>query len=143
MSMQQIDQEAWKWVLHEFMAVDTTLGLEGCGLLGFLPVLPSNWKPPRALCHGDWNLTPDEAGTLIMVLLDSIRKNGAISFPDSVSPEDPFFEPRNKQYYFKENAKDMKWIYSWNPSDKGYNNSRLDYLMRLQIKSVMALPEKS
>lgn len=134
MSMQQIDQEAWKWVLHEFMAVDTTLGLEGCGLLGFLPVLPSNWKPPRALCHGDWNLTPDEAGTLIMVLLDSIRKNGAIRFPDSVSPEDPFFEPRNKQYYFKENAKDMKWIYSWNPSDKGYNNSRLDYLMRLANK---------
>ena len=25
-----------------------------------------------------------------MVLLDSIRKNGAIRFPDSVSPEDPF-----------------------------------------------------
>ncbi|HHW03031.1 MAG TPA: DEAD/DEAH box helicase [Thermoanaerobacterales bacterium] len=131
MSFQQLEQEAWKWVLHEFMAADRILGLEGQGMLGFLPVPPLNWNPPKALCQEPWNLTPDEATTLIMVLLDSVRKNGAVMFPDCVSPSDSFFEPRNKQYYFKDNMKIPGRIYSWNPTDKSHSNARLDYLLRL------------
>lgn len=58
MSYQQLETEAWKWVLHEFMAGDRTLGLEGQGLLGFMPVPPPNWSPPKALCRNPGTLLP-------------------------------------------------------------------------------------
>lgn len=131
MSYQQLETEAWKWVLHECMAGDRTLGLEGQGLLGFMPVPPPNWSPPKALCREPWNFTADEATTLIMILLDSVRRNGAVRFPDCVDPRDSFFAPRNKEYYFKENMSVPGRIYSWNPAAKGRSNSRLDYLLRL------------
>lgn len=130
-SNQELEEEAWKWVLNEFMARDRVLGLEGQGLLGFIPITPPNWKPPKALCGAPWNLTPDEAATLIMILLDSVRKNGAVRFPDCVDPRDSFFAPRNGEYYFKENMSVPGRIYSWNPAAKGRSNSRLDYLLRL------------
>ncbi len=132
MSLQQLEREAWKWVLHEFMASDRTTGLEGQGLLGFRPVPPPGWRPPRALCKEPWKFTEQEATHLIMVLLDTLRKNGAVRFPDFVDPKDPFFAPKNREYYFKENVSVPGRIYSWNPAiTRGGNNSRLDYLLRL------------
>jgi len=131
MSLQELETEAWKWVLHEFMARDRTIGLEGLGLLGFMPVLPPGWHAPKALCQAPWNFTDREAKELIMVLLDSIRKNGAIRFPDFVDPRDSFFAPKNREYYFKGDMSVPGCIYSWNPVSSGGNNSRLDYLLRL------------
>jgi len=63
--------------------------------------------------------------------LDSVRRNGAVSFPDCVDPRDSFFAPRNKEYYFKENMSVAGRIYSWNPVSKSHSNTRLDYLLRL------------
>ncbi|MGI6284939.1 DEAD/DEAH box helicase [Neomoorella humiferrea] len=131
MSMQQLEIEAWKWVLHEFIVSDRIIGLEGLGLVGFKPVLPPGWNPPRALCKEPWNFTVAEATDLIMVLLDTVRKSGAVRFPDVVDPRDPFFAPRNKEFYFKENMSYPGRVYSWTPTRKGGNNSRMDYLLRL------------
>lgn len=132
---QSLENEAWKWVLYEFMANDRAIGLEGQGLLGFTPVLPSGWSPPPALCNPPWNLTEQEAVTLMMVLLDTVRHKGAIIYPDNVDPNDTFFTPRNREYYFTKCAPVQGRVLSWLPANDGGINTRLDYLMRLPSKN--------
>lgn len=39
-SLQERKNEVWKWVLHEFLALDRRISLEGLGLLGFALVKP-------------------------------------------------------------------------------------------------------
>lgn len=129
LSLEDLERQAWQWVLMEFMGFDRATGLEGLGLLGFKPPLPDDWQPPRALLK--WGLTESEAASLIMVLLDSFRKNGAIRFPDAVDPYDAFFAPRNREYYFKNGDAVPGRIYSWTPVRQGMSNSRLDYLLRV------------
>jgi superfamily II DNA/RNA helicase len=129
-SLQGRKAEAWKWILYELLAIDRRNSLEGLGCLGFSLVRPRNWKAPRPLMA--WGLSEDEVWTLFVVLLDSLRTKGAIRFPDSVSPEDEFFAPRNREYYFRGNGSNRRrHISSWAPSAKGVLNSRLDFLVRL------------
>ncbi|NLJ81145.1 MAG: DEAD/DEAH box helicase [Firmicutes bacterium] len=131
LSSQSIEDEAWKWVLSELMANDRTIGLEGQGLLGFVPVLPAGWVPPPALCRLPWNFTQQEAETLMYALLDTIRRSGAIIYPDNVEPTDTFFSPRNREYYFSQEAPVQGRVLSWLPVQKKGVNTRLDYLLRI------------
>ncbi|HBC29702.1 MAG TPA: DEAD/DEAH box helicase, partial [Clostridiales bacterium] len=131
LSAQALENEAWKWVLLEFMSTDRAIGLEGQGLLGFVPVLPAGWVPPRALQSPPWNLTSQEAVTLMSFLLDTIRRNGAIQFPQTVDPTDSFFSPRNREYFITKAAPVQGRIYSWLPVKEKGINTRLDYLMRI------------
>jgi hypothetical protein len=133
LSDQSLADEAWKWVLYEFVANDRAIGLEGQGLLGFAPVLPPEWRPPRALCSPPWNLTEQEIVILMMILLDTMRHNGAIIYPDNVDPTDTFFAPRNREYYFTKCAPVRGRVLSWLPATKGRINTRLDYLIRLPV----------
>lgn len=129
-SLQERKSEVWKWILHELLSIDRRNSLEGLGCLGFSLVRPDRWRPPRPLM--EWGLSEDEVWILFQVLLDSFRMKGAILFPDHVSPEDEFFYPRNREYYFKGNGSNArKHISSWNPSRKGVMNARLDFLLRL------------
>lgn len=128
-SIQEQKNEIWKWLMHEFVAINRRHGLEGFGLLGFSLVEPQGWVPPKALTGGKWGLTHSEAITLIKVLVDSIRVKGAVTFPDYVSPKDEFFQPRNREFYFRANQPvPVKGILSWNSTR---SNTRLDYLLRL------------
>ena len=130
-SRQELEETAWKWVLHEFMSTER-IGLEGLGLMGFVPPIQRKWSPPLPFRNGrPWNFTDDEATALIMTLLDSVRKRGAVLFPDSVKPTDDFFAPRNREYFFNMRASVRGRIFSWLPSAEGGNNSRLDYITRL------------
>ncbi|NLP18179.1 MAG: hypothetical protein GX376_03685 [Firmicutes bacterium] len=131
LSRQQIEDIAWKWVLLEFMAFQGDISLEGLGMLSFVPVLPPGWEPPSALLGAPWNLTSQEATTLLYVLLDSIRRNGAIQYPDTVDPIDPFFAPRNREYFFTKSAPINGRIYSWLPASKSAVNARLNYLLKI------------
>jgi len=129
-SIQERKGEAWKWVLYELLAIDRRNSLEGLGCLGFSLVKPERWHAPRPLM--DWGLSEDEVWVLFQVLLDSFRTKGAILFPDYASPEDEFFYPRNREYYFRGNGSNTRrHISSWNPSRKGVMNARLDFLIRL------------
>jgi len=135
LSQQQLEEEAWKWLLYEFMGRGGSTSLESLGLLGFIPDIPPDIHFARGFKTDPWNLTDDEMSCLMMVLLDSIRKNGAICFPDSVNPKDQFFAPLNREFYFKNNYAVPGYIYSWIPYSKGRNNAmrnntRLDFLMR-------------
>ena len=128
-SYQELINEAWKWVLQEFLALDRHISLEGLGLLGFALTRPTGAVAPRALMVPPWNLTEDEAWTLIMALLDTLRKSGAILFPGEVSPRDEVFIPRNKEIYVRENIADTKrGILSWYSTRL---NSRVDYFLRV------------
>ncbi|ADL68468.1 Protein of unknown function DUF1998 [Thermoanaerobacterium thermosaccharolyticum DSM 571] len=133
LSFQQLEEEAWKWVLYEFLGRGGDTSLEALGLLGFEPVLPENWRPPKALVSSYWNFSEEEAVKVIMILLDSMRRNGAICFPDSINPQDEFFKPLNREFYFKRDSKETGKVYSWVPASAGKNNSRLDFLMRLAV----------
>ena len=65
------------------------------------------------------------------VLLDTIRHKGAILYPDTVDPKDPFFSPRNREYYFTKSAPVQGRILSWLPVKEKGVNTRLDYLLRI------------
>lgn len=132
MSPQQIEEEAWKYVLHEFIRVDRKNSLEGLGLLGFVPVRPDRFCMNRGpLIKPPWNLDPEEIWILIRILVDSFRKNGAILFPDEISPTDEFFSPANREYFFKLNDSKAGKILSWLPVKLWGTNGRIDYLQRL------------
>jgi len=132
MSLQEKKGEIWKWIMYELIAFDRRNSLEGLGLLGFELSKPDGWGPPRYLLTGKWSLTADEVWTLYKILFDSLRVKGVVSFPDYVSPTDEFFEPRNKEFYFRTQTPDSKkGILSWNTNTL---NSRLDYLIKLSKK---------
>lgn len=131
-SLQEQENEVWKWVLYELLSIDSKIGLEGLGCLGFSIAKPKNWKAPEQLMKPPWKLSENEIWTLFRILLDSFRKKGAILFPDNVSPTDEFFQPTNREYCFRENGSmPKKHIFSWNPSSENATNARLDFIIRL------------
>jgi len=142
-SFQEQKNEVWKWILYEFLAIDRRNSLEGLGLLGFSIVKPKNWIPPRPLMNYPWNLNEEEVWTLFQILLNDFRVKGAILFPDNISPEDDFFTPRNRQYFFRENQSSAKKnIFSWSSYKSHRMNSRLDFLVRLARDGLKAdIPE--
>ena len=116
----------------ELLAFDRRNNLEGLGILSFRLVRPPGWQPPRPLSNPPWGLTPDEAWRLYTILLDSFRLQGAISFPDGVSPTDDAFSPRNRECYFRDNgAVPKRGILSWSSPARGKMNRRLDFLKKL------------
>ena len=129
-SPQMRKDEVTRWLMHELLALDRRNSLEGLGLLGFSLVKPSNWRAPRKLTES-LGLSPDEVWTLVAILLDSLRRQGVLLFPDHVSPKEEFFSPRNREYYFRSHSDSsgrVKGILGWNSNGL---NSRLDYLQRL------------
>jgi len=130
MSDQEREAEAWKWALHEFLALDRRNSLEGLGCLGFSLVRPRHWQPPTPLLA--WGLEENEVWTFFEVLLDTIRLNAAILFPEIVSPSDEFFAPRNREYFIRGHGSDAtSHVLSWSPSGAAVSNTRLDFLQRL------------
>lgn len=130
-SEQTYTDEAYKWILNDFLRIEKRIGLEGLGLLGFSLVQPVDWDPPEELLKSPWNLSRSEIWTLYQVLLDTFRQYNAITFPSGVSPENEYFRQYTYQHFFREkNADAKKKIKSWIPSP-GHPNTRKDFLMRL------------
>ncbi|ADI74081.1 DEAD/DEAH box helicase domain protein [Methanohalobium evestigatum Z-7303] len=135
LSPQEQENEIWKWLLYELLGIDSDMGLQGMGFIGFTLVKPDKWVPPPPLKKEPWNLSDDEIWILYQILLDSFRKYGAIHFPDVVDPKDEFFSPKNNESYFREfGSSKTKNIKSWVPNSDSHLNTRLDFLMRLSKK---------
>lgn len=125
------DREIKRWLMHEFVYGRARGSLEELGLMSFRLVKPQGWIPPSPLKEKPWELSDEEIWTLFQILLDSFRVDGAIRFPEGISPTDDFFQPRNFQFYYRENSSSRKrHILSWTPQTK-YSNKRLDYLVRI------------
>ncbi len=133
-SIQEKQDEVWKWLFYELLALDRRINLEGMGLLGFAVEQPDEWRAPPPLLRAPWQLTEAEVWTLFQVLLGYLRQQGVISFPEQVLPDDDFFKPRNREFYFRsysDSKSRRKGILGWNPQTI---NSRLDYLLRLAAR---------
>jgi hypothetical protein len=133
------NREVAIWLMKEFSPLDRRISLEGVGLLGFAPAIDLEWQMPDFLADEPWKFTKEDAEGMILLLLRSIRMNGAITYLRSdlenlVADED--FAPRNKTVYLRGNqaAKGRGFnIISWNPA-LGYSNARLDLLTRYLTK---------
>lgn len=128
--------EATRWVMREALALDRRIGLEGTGLAFFQLKRPKNFQVPPPVRNAPWGLSDDEAWTLISLLIDTVREQGAMAMPnDLVQPNDEIFQPRNRSVYLAEfsatgNAVPRGCsVLGWKP--RGGSNRRLDILMRL------------
>ena len=122
------------WLMQELIAWDRRISLEGLGLLRFRLVRPDRWRPPPPLLAAPWNLTREEAWQLLEMLLDTLRHQGAVTYPESVDPRDEAFAPRNRSQFMRgDRADSTKGIFSWVPT-RG-NNRRLDMLQRLLARA--------
>lgn len=118
------------WLMQELIGWDHRISLEGLGLITFRLVRPARWRPPQPLLEPPWNLTSKEAEQLVVLLLDTLRQQGAVTFPANVDPRDDAFAPRNRELFMREDrAASKKGVFSWIPT-RG-NNRRSDFLARL------------
>ena len=123
-------------LIKEFMNTEHQIGLEGLGLISFVPEKPDKWSRLNINSLGinaDLDLTIDELWELYTVLFNSLREMYAITYPDLVVITDKTFAPRNKEVYFKleseESALGNK-ILGWLPKENS-NNRRLDYIQKM------------
>ena len=137
MDEKQKKKEVWGWILQEFCALDRRISLEGVGLLSFLLIPPKEWKPIDDLSQPPWKLSKDESIAIYQVLVNTLRFNKAIVFPnDGPSPQDEIFARfnRNREYKFRgENSDSKKGIYSF-ISTSGRFNTRLEFLRKLYTR---------
>lgn len=128
------------WLMLEFSGVEKRLGLEGVGLLYFRPFRLPNWQPPQELLSAPWSFSPEEAYQVLAILLNTLRRQGAVTFLLNEEGIDLWdsgkkveFRPRTRPFYVHETQAGSYFkfgVYSWLPSER-YNNSRRDYLARL------------
>ncbi len=124
--------EVLRWIMSELIPLDRRHGLEGVGLLEIECIRPPGLKPPPPLLKAPWSLTEEEAWTLMVLLLDTLRTQMALRFPDGLAPTDEFFAPRNREVAFREQTlanASKKGLMAWCASDKKLNR-RLDLLIR-------------
>lgn len=130
------EKETAIWLMQEFMPLDRRISLEGVGLLHFRPVLPRNWTPPSFMQAAPWNLGMAESFTLIHLLLNTLRVQGAVSYllGDRVDlAREEAFAPRNRAYYVQRiGAK--AGIYGWLPAQAHYSNARMEILRKLLLR---------
>lgn len=118
------------WLSQELVAMDERQSLEGLRLVALKLDERSDiaaldvWKE-LGLSGGDGML-------LVTELLRTVRRQGAIEFPDGVDPADDSFAPRLGPVFIRENGSGVK-ILSWNPV-KG-TNSRLSLVQRILERS--------
>ncbi len=133
MDRRERKKEVWRWILQDFCGVwDRINSLEGVGLVSFISVIPKDWKPIKELQESPWNFSEEEAIVVYQTLLNTLRFNIAITFPeDGPDPQDEFFAPRNREYKFRGEGSDIKnGIYSFIPAPRRLN-ARLEYLEKL------------
>lgn len=122
-----------RWLIKEFTSLERRISLEGVGLIKFKLIKPQNVSPISIFfSQSPWCLNEDEAWELCEALIGSFRLQSAIEFPEDISPEDEFFSPRNREYFFRiSGASHKRHIYSWLSTSQGKRNKRMDFLLKL------------
>jgi Domain of unknown function (DUF1998)/Helicase conserved C-terminal domain len=132
-------RDAGRWVLRDWIATDRRLALEGAGSVIFHLRKPERVASIDVLSQTPWNLNQDEQWVLLLVLLDTLRYQGIVSFDDDgifdgIEHDDGIFAPRNVACYLRGSPSNSgKPIYAWEPAPN-YSNKRLDYLTRVLLR---------
>lgn len=127
------------WLMQEFVAINRRISLEGLGLLHFRLVQPDRWRTPTMLRNAPWSLNDEESWYLLCLLLDTLRRQGSVTFPENVDPQQDDFMPRNKAIFVREEGSDAKaGVLSWVPT-RG-NNLRFNLLDRLLSRLHPTMP---
>lgn len=125
------------WLMQEFSPLDRRISLEGLGLIQFRPVQPKGWAVPDFLKESPWNFNSGQASDVITLLLNTLRRQGAITYLLSQRVDllqEGAFAPRQKAFYFRQEGSNPKQgIFGWLPQE-GYSNARLDLLERLLVR---------
>lgn len=122
------------WLRQELIGIDRRQTLEYLGLLQLKLRTPENWhileKLP-ALAQAPWQLTETAAQHLWQVVIDTLRWQNIVNFPDGVEYKDIAFEPVNQQRGICDISpkNNQGCLFSWEP--KTGTNARLDYLQRV------------
>jgi ATP-dependent helicase YprA (DUF1998 family) len=128
------------WLILELVTIDRRISLEGLGMVYFRLVRPDRWRPPEFFLQDPWNLTPAQAWQVFELLLDTLRIQSCIQFPPNVDPRSEEFEPRNREFFVRQDGSEpKKGVFSWIPQ-RG-SNRRLDLLSKLLRKRQPGLPE--
>ena len=121
-------REARRWLMAEILATDRARTLDGCGLVKIATAVPAHARPSEELVR--LGFTDAEALDLVSVLLDTLRQQAAVTYPDDVELDDPIFQPRHSVTTVKAEGKTRSGVLSWSPA-LGRVNRRLDYLRRV------------
>lgn len=83
-----VRREAMKLVCREFLTDERRISLEGVGLGWWTAKWPPWYRIPEVLLESPWNLTELEAEGLLLLLIDSMRLQGAVelSVPEPYAP---------------------------------------------------------
>ena len=123
-----------RWLMQELVSWDRRNNPEGVGLAAFRPARPPGWVAPTPMRAEPWSLSDDEAYRLLELLIDTLRRQGATTFPDGVSPQDEEFAPRARAIYVRGYGSDSKaGVLSWEPVAS--TNGRSDFLVRLLART--------
>lgn len=126
---QEKEREVGLWIAQELIAFDQRQSLEGLGLIKISLVKPEIQIPQG---FKDLGLSEGQAMDLFSALIDSVRKQGAITMPFGVDHADEAFKPRLGPIYVRVKKSGSK-ILSWVPSQG--SNRRHDYLSKV-LKSL-------
>ena len=118
------------WLSQELVAMDERQSLEGLRLVALK--LDERADVSALDVWKDLGLSGEDGLLLVTELLRTVRRQGAIEFPEGVAADDESFAPRLGPVFIRENTSDFK-ILSWNPV-KG-TNSRLSLVERILAKS--------
>lgn len=140
-SLEDKKRIAYGFIMKELIAVERNTGLEGLGLIKIAPVKLAIINKTKR--YKPLDINSEELETLVNVILDSFRFSSCISFPNSISPLDEIFAPRNRNVYFRtekaENGKNIS-ILSALPSENT-ENKRSNYIKKLLMKNGMSKDE--
>lgn len=129
------------WLMQELAAYERSQSLEGLGLLHLRLRWPNNWLAPEPLLNPPWNLSKEETEVLLLLLLDTLRRNMVFRFPANVDPESEVFAPRNRRFYVTgqphSNERLPRHILRWTPASA--SNGRLDILEKTLSKCAPSL----
>jgi len=140
------EQLAAVWLMQEFSPLDRRISLEGVGLLNFRPVVPREWTPLPSLLAPPWNMTDADVFSLIHLLMNTLRRQGAHTYLLSERVDllkDESFAPRQKAFYMRGKGGRAKLGYGilgWMPQD-GYSNGRFELLRQWLIRQHVAEAE--
>ena len=114
------------WLMREVLAVDRRQSLDGVGLAEISIAIPRGVVPPSPLL--EMGFSEQECLDLLLVLLESLRLQAAVSVPEGVNIKDQIFSPRNVSTSTRL-EQSAYGILSWLPS--AGTNRRLEYLNKV------------